>query len=196
MGRPTKFAPDVAGKIAQLVEVGNVASVAAQAVGVGPATFYRWMERGKRQRRGVFREFRESIQRARAQAKGRMVTIVSLAAEKDWRAAAHFLERRDPRHWGRRDNLTLDAQLRHGGKIQHEHEQVKPNLSVLTDAELAFYEWLILKLEAGTTGELQHIVDDPETRRLAAALGNRLHEARHGRAHMTDAAASNDFLVM
>lgn len=144
MARPTKFTPELAAKILQLVETGCFASVAAQAVGLSPATFHRWVQRGKAQRRGQFRDFCDGLTRARAKARGRMVTIVSLAAEQDWRAAAYYLERTDPKRWGRRDKLAVDGQLRH--KV--ERQRVKPDLSVLSDEELEAYHRILEKLGA------------------------------------------------
>jgi transposase-like protein len=98
-GRPTKFTPDKGEAIAQLIEVGNFMAVAAQAHGIHPDTLYAWLKRGREAKRGEFREFYLRVVEARARAEARMVTIITLAAERDWRAAAFLLERRDPRRW-------------------------------------------------------------------------------------------------
>jgi len=100
MGRPTKFTPEKGEAIAQLIEVGNFMAVAAQAHGVHKDTLYTWLKLGCEASRGPFREFYLRVVEARARAEARMVTIITLAAERDWRAAAFLLERRDPRRWG------------------------------------------------------------------------------------------------
>jgi hypothetical protein len=44
------------------------------------------------------------------------VSIISLAAETDWRAAAFYLERTAPERWGRRDRIE------HQGRVTATHE--------------------------------------------------------------------------
>jgi hypothetical protein len=44
------------------------------------------------------------------------VNILRLAAEKDWRASAHFLERTDPDNWGQKKTIV------HKGQVTRTHE--------------------------------------------------------------------------
>jgi hypothetical protein len=109
-GRPTVFTEEVKARILNLIEMGNYALTAARAAGVRDRT---WEEFGRQARRdveaGIENErtaFYAQVQEYRARAQGRFVTIISLAAEQDWRAAAFFLERSDPNRWGNRAKQT------------------------------------------------------------------------------------------
>lgn len=86
---------------------------AAEATGIGASTYYRWMELGEdrfeagklRKARSPYREFREAVTRARAEAEAINVAHVAGAAPKDWKAAAFLLERSFAARWRRRDTL-------------------------------------------------------------------------------------------
>lgn len=124
MGRPTKLTEDIRDKLVQLVETGNYAEVAAEAIGIGKTTFYQWLKRGRKDeevgRRTRYREFANAIANARAKAQARHVAILSLAAERDWRAAAHYLERTDPNRWGNRGTMKLEGEVgaKHSGTVE------------------------------------------------------------------------------
>lgn len=208
MARPTKLTPDVAAKIVQLVKVGNYAERAAQMVGVEPRTFYRWMERGRAQRRGRYRQFCQVVRQAKAEREGRLVTIVSLGAERDPKLALEMLSRTDPKRWARRDNLNLDAKLRHDGQIRHEHERVKPDLSMLSDEELRAYQAHLIAIEDLNT-KITHrsaaaqgagFCASPAADPRVAYLGHRLLVRTHDHTRHDDAndvkTADDDTLVM
>ena len=48
MARPSKLTPERSKKIASLIQAGNYASQAAQAVGISPRSYFRWMEEGEK----------------------------------------------------------------------------------------------------------------------------------------------------
>lgn len=48
MARPSKLTPERREKIASLIQAGNYASQAAQAVGISPRSYFRWMEEGEK----------------------------------------------------------------------------------------------------------------------------------------------------
>jgi hypothetical protein len=52
-----------------LIRAGAFAWVAAQSLGIAAETFSRWMARGARQRRGIFRQFRQDVEQAQALAR-------------------------------------------------------------------------------------------------------------------------------
>lgn len=106
-GRLTKFNPEMGEAIAQLVEVGIPLATAARASGVAASTFFRWMKCGREAKRGLHRRFYKRMMEARAKSEARMVGIISLSAERDWRAAAFLLERRNPEAWGQRSKTVL-----------------------------------------------------------------------------------------
>lgn len=112
-GRPTKLTPEVAAAIVASVEEGNYPEVAAEAEGVDGSTFYRWMQRGEsdEDKDQAFREFRESVTRARASAERAMVRIVRTASNDNPQAAQWFLERSRPERWGRRDHVVVETRV-------------------------------------------------------------------------------------
>lgn len=92
MGRPTALTDRVEETILGNLMQGNSIETSCNLAGVTATTFYRWMQRGEDAREtldttGVldekedrFRDFRESVLDARAQAEARMVQIVHTAA--------------------------------------------------------------------------------------------------------------------
>jgi hypothetical protein len=68
--------------------------------GIHRATFYRWIERGRRQATGAYRDVCDSITRARATGRIFLLAKIYDAAATDWRAGAWLLERRDPEGYG------------------------------------------------------------------------------------------------
>lgn len=92
LGRPTALTDRVEETILGLFMEGCPVDTACALAGINPATFYRWMQRGEDARETLdatgslppeeerFRDFRESVLDARAQAERRMVGIVWQAA--------------------------------------------------------------------------------------------------------------------
>ena len=127
MGRPTKLSPEVQDRIIQALKAGNYVETAAEYAGIGKTTFYRWMAQGDQESRGIYREFRDAVMRARAEAEARNVAIIQKAAPDDWRAAAWWLERAFPDRWGPRQKLEHSGP--EGGPIPAEVRVmlVRPN---------------------------------------------------------------------
>jgi hypothetical protein len=126
MGRPTKCTPELTSAIAADVSLGLPGEVAAVAHGVGRSTFYRWLKWGRRREPG-FIEFRDAIQKARAEAEDHFVGIIREAAAKSWQAAAWWLERRSPRRWGRWSPSSPPERIR----------SPSDRISKMTDEEIA-----------------------------------------------------------
>jgi hypothetical protein len=129
MGRPTKIddvilLPDGKGGssprvrwevIVDRVRAGVPPEVAAIATGVGRATYYRWMQRGEdrwidgRMVRAEkrYRDFRDALDRAFAEAEAVAIAHIRKAGEdpKTWQAEAWYLERSRSERWRRRDTV-------------------------------------------------------------------------------------------
>jgi hypothetical protein len=60
-----------------------------------------WQERGKDSQSGEFFQFLQELEMAKATAEVQLVGIIVLAAQREWKAAAFILERRNPRVWGK-----------------------------------------------------------------------------------------------
>jgi hypothetical protein len=90
-----KYTPELIEQLIKYIEAGNYYKTACEAVGLGESTFYEWLKEKP--------EFLESIKKAEAQAIVRNLTIIQLAAKKNWQAAAWFLERKDFKNWGKKE---------------------------------------------------------------------------------------------
>ncbi len=103
-GRPDKLTPEVQAKIVAAIVAGNFRDVAARCAGIGVRTLRTWLARGKAGDK-KYRDFRHALMEAEGAAEINALALVRGAAEKDWRAAAWFLERKFPRRWGRRNRV-------------------------------------------------------------------------------------------
>lgn len=122
-GRPCKLTPELEARIVAAIERGATRDTAAQEVGVNERTVYRWMARGRKQAAlAQFRQFRQAIKRAEAQAVLHFVGIIRDAAPKSWQAAAWWLERRYPLDWGRRESEEL-------GRLEKKLRELEQRLS-------------------------------------------------------------------
>ena len=118
MARPTKLTPERHTAIVQAILAGNYAETAARYAGVATTTFYNWMNRGKDGKSGLYVEFVDAVENAKAQAEIRDVALIERAAKVTWQAAAWMLERKFPDRWGRREKVELTG--KDGGPIKHE----------------------------------------------------------------------------
>lgn len=116
--------------IVRAITLGAPREMAAQAAGVDPTTFYRWVAIGaefldlddeaiadlepKQQR---LRQFCQDVKRADAQAVVFAVELVADAMPKDWKAAMTWLERRYPGEWGRRVEVKVDPSDRQPARV-------------------------------------------------------------------------------
>jgi len=104
-GRPTDLTPDTQSRIVEALRAGNYIDAACAYAGIGTTTYYRWMQRAQDPTApDIYRDFRDAVERARAEAEIRNVGLIQRAAsDGTWQAAAWFLERSHPRKWGRHD---------------------------------------------------------------------------------------------
>ena len=116
-GRPTALTPEVQARVCEAIAAGNTRHDAAGYAGVGTSTLNHWLTRGRKARRGPYRQFLEAVKRAEAGAVVRNVAIIQKAANKTWQAAAWWLERKNPQDWAGyrhevRELLKLARQIR------------------------------------------------------------------------------------
>jgi transposase-like protein len=108
MARPSKLTPKLRERIAAAVSAGASYKAAAQTTGVGESTLHAWLARGRAERGATrlavgerpYVRLVDAVEQASARAEVRAAALISKASETDWRAAAWFLERRDPETFG------------------------------------------------------------------------------------------------
>lgn len=118
MGRKSRLTPELAERIANLISTGNFTVVVCGLVGISESTFYRWMARGEKATRGVYREFWEQVKKAEAAREAKWVKDID--GDPSWQSKAWLLERRYPERWGRRDTLIQELTGKDGGPIRIE----------------------------------------------------------------------------
>jgi transposase-like protein len=134
MGRASKLTPETQDRIIQAVRTGNYLEVAAQYAGVHKGTLYRWLEQAEDPEADeMYRNFRDALESARAQAEVRNVALIQRAADEGtWQASAWFLERTAWQRWGRRTMVSGED----GGPVKVE-VSAKDSLRETLEAMLA-----------------------------------------------------------
>lgn len=103
IGRPTKYTPDRVKRITDALALGASYRRAAQAGGIHIDTLIEW--------RKEHSEFSEAVEKAEAKNTTRCLKSITKAADNgNWTAGAWLLERRYPREYGRREDLTSNGQ--------------------------------------------------------------------------------------
>jgi transposase len=136
-GRPTKLTPEVQDKIVTALRAGNYQETAATYAGISVPTFYRWMEQGATPDADViYREFREAVEKAKADAEVRDVALIDrAAADGNWQAAAWKLERKFPNRWGRVNRTEVTGADGGALKVEVDHKAALLDLLGLSDAD-------------------------------------------------------------
>lgn len=157
-GRPSKLEPEVRAKIAALIQGGMFAQDAAASMGIGVSTFYAWLDRGRRQKRGEYREFLEAIDRAQAMRRNLLLQRITKASgeARHWQAAAWVLQHTDAAMFAPQLRVHVEAEL--SGALQR--------LAREFEHEPAIYERILAAL-AGGHG-VQGATGDPSS----ASYGN------------------------
>jgi transposase len=107
-GRHPKLTEDVQAKILQAIATGATRRTAAAFAGIGERTLYTWLASD----RSPFRQFRQALLLAEANATILMIGAVRNAASTSWQAAAWWLERKYPDEWGKKDRIEFSELIR------------------------------------------------------------------------------------
>jgi transposase len=105
---PLELTPERQQAICAAVAAGNNRQTAAAAAGISERTLRRWLQDARRRgEESPFWPFLAALKKAEAEAVVSALTFINRAARKGaWQAAAWWLERRYPEHWGRqRDEI-------------------------------------------------------------------------------------------
>jgi hypothetical protein len=99
-GRLPKLTPDVEQRVVEALRLGNVRRHAAALAGIHRATLFRWLAKGRKQRRGIYRDFCDAIKKAEGEAIALNMASIQTASHRSWQAAAWWLERRYSEQYG------------------------------------------------------------------------------------------------
>lgn len=109
----TKLTIKIQNAICRHLKNGMSVKNSMKMVGIHESTFYGWMSRGEKETKGVYFEFCEAVEKAKAESEKKLVDIIRGAAEQgEWKPAAWMLERRFPDQWGRIDRLDISGKLK------------------------------------------------------------------------------------
>lgn len=124
LGRPCKLDERTRDILIEALANGCYRETAARLAGIHISTLYRWLETGEadheNNKTSLFRDLYEGANRAEAAAEAHALAVIRNAMPLDWRAAAHFLERRYPAQWGRKDAVKVE----HSGRVAHDVRQM------------------------------------------------------------------------
>jgi hypothetical protein len=143
MGCVTKLTDDLALRLAEALTRLPIA-LACDLVGLGRSTFYDWVSRGSAGE-APYAEFVHLVMSSRAQYVQEQLVAIDHAAREgskgDWRAAAWYLERCYPDHFGAK------------ARVEHTGAQGTPltlRVDLLDDDQLATLDGLLGRLLNGT----------------------------------------------
>lgn len=111
----TKLTDQLCDEICNDIKAGVPIKHAAIAHGITDATFYNWYNQGKNAKSGAKRKFYEKVEEAKSVAVTLRARRIYKAGETSWQADAWWLERVDPKNFGRKDHLDINSKQ----EIQH-----------------------------------------------------------------------------
>lgn len=109
MARPTKLTPETHEQIVRALTAGATRTDAVASVGVSYVSFLYWMERGAKEKKGIYSEFLKAVTNAEATVRIALANSLAVAGKTDWRAAEAYLKRRDRANWG--DAQIIEARV-------------------------------------------------------------------------------------
>jgi hypothetical protein len=161
MARPTKLTPEIADGIVLAVKTGAPLAVAAQAMGISPATFFDWMAAGEGRPSKVrggprYSEFSDRVRRAEAEVHLLTIgTVRTAVVGGNWKAAQAWMRMRWANHYAERTEVSGPD----GGAIPLEIAGI---LGGMTDDDLtALRRRLAAEAGGGGAGAAE---EDPDVR--------------------------------
>ena len=111
LGRPTKFTEETRKKILWALRLGNYRKTAAEYAGISERTLCDWIYKGAGAESGEHADFCNDVIEAEQAAEVRALGVIQQAANRDWKAAAWFLERKFPERYCTRAAIFLAKRL-------------------------------------------------------------------------------------
>lgn len=108
VGRPAKeLTPEIQKKICDALRVGNYLETAAAYAGIHKPALYKWIKQGVNNPDGPYGQFNNAVEQARAEGEAWHVNNISEKSEKNWKASAWMLERKNPTRWGSKSAVAV-----------------------------------------------------------------------------------------
>ena len=111
LGRPTKFTEETRKKILWALRLGNYRKTAAEYAGISERTLGDWLYKGAEGETTEYAAFHKDVLEAEQAAEVRALGVIQQAANRDWKAAAWFLERKFPERYCTRAAIFLAKRL-------------------------------------------------------------------------------------
>lgn len=128
MARPTALSDQVRDRLVEAFTLGQISITSACAyAGIGERTYYTWMQKGREGKDG-YKQFRQTIEKARADAVMVNLAVIRKAAQQGhWQAAAWWLERVLPQEYGRKTTVETISRDALEADIQRLESQLAEN---------------------------------------------------------------------
>ena len=103
-----RLCKDTMSILMRALKAGNTKKDACNLASISEQTFYRWLREGEdAPKDSQAYQFCESVKKSISEARNRNVVFIQKHASNNWQAAAWYLERSDPEHWGKRDKVEM-----------------------------------------------------------------------------------------
>jgi hypothetical protein len=106
-GRPGKLTAEVQAKLVSALKVGNYRRAAAAYAAISLRTLELWLAKGRKARRGPFRDLYDAVKKAEAECEVTMVALWMKSMPEHPAEYRHFLARRFPERWSEKRRLEL-----------------------------------------------------------------------------------------
>jgi len=164
-GRKTILNQAMFDAIIDLLKRGNYLSTTAKAVGITPATITSWANKGNAildeerddltPTEQLYASFAIEVEKARGFAEVQNVEVIRRASQDNWTAAAWWLERTNPKSWGRVQRTEITGA--DGGAIEVDASAVNRKIEAMLANRLVIDAQVVADNAELTTGS--EIVD-------------------------------------
>ena len=117
-GRSTKLTKELTQRVCEGLALGHYVCAVCDLCGISQSIFYEWRKNGEADKAAGLTtpcsEFLDATTYAMGEAEQSALQAIKSAFSEDWRAAAHFLERRYSDRWARRDKTEVDVKTEGG----------------------------------------------------------------------------------
>jgi hypothetical protein len=97
-GRPTKYTEQTVAKLLDALRGGNTRRASCAVASISQDTLAIWLKEKP--------EFSDAVEKAEGEAEAKMVSVIKLASDTTWQAAAWWLERKHKQEWSSRVEQT------------------------------------------------------------------------------------------